>query len=936
MSDATDTLLVEIRASLEAFTSKMVEAANVTTESSAKMEGSIAGVESAVRQMTAQVTALLEEQIISVDLLSMRMQDGFRKAGRAARTESEEIKASMGGIGGAMSSLGGLIAAYLGYDAVKHIVDANIDFQQMFYTLEAGTGSARGAGEMLNWLTHVSMALGINLRTAGQQFGMMLAAAQGQNISVQSIQGLYLGLAKTFDIMHSKTYAQQRAMYAFNEMISMGTVRTRQFQMMLQRDMPGVPWLKIASDALGVTEKQFEKLLKSGQITASELIPKMAAGLNSWADHSSALAGAVSGLNATFNRFRTALFGVAKNAGGLFITALTNALDQITKIIQVLDPLNTKIKETGGKFIWLRDTINVVVQIFEELKLVVQVVFTFIFAIIRSAVDMIVATFRTLVEAAAIVAHAFDLLMGVVANFVENTRRGMSGIGTAIKDAFTGHLVNAKNAIGATGEAFKSAFTGGEVLHQGLQRIGNDFSNIGSIGKNALTNLKTNFAAAASEISDSWSKVSDNVSNVWDVAPTPNAIPGMPAGAGTSHASSTGMSEGDKKNVIAQLQTQLQAAQKASLARLQIARQEVAESKILFGEKSTEYQDALRRMNTAQQQYEAQQKQLDELDVEQAKQSALARVASKRQELDQLRALGQISAAEETRGLIKLEDEKYKIELAALDKKLALNEKDKLDTKRTQLAIDALEQQHALRVQKLNNQMVRDVQQHWLQIFSAVTNAVDQSVKGLIRGTTTWHNAARNIFQSILAEFIDMGVKMVAHWLATQIAMTGATVAGATARTAVEEAANKKSLLSTAATVTKQILMRMWAVMTEVYSAIAGIPYVGPFLAPAMAIAAGALIASWAGRVASAAGGWANVPEDQMAMVHKNEMILPAPLAEGVRNMIGQGGAGGGATHNWHIHAVDAAGVKRFFLDNQDALAAALSRASRNGVFMAP
>jgi len=881
MSDATDTLLVEIRASLEGFRAQMSEAAGVVEEN------------------TTRMTAALDS------------------------------------VKGALAGLGGLFAAYLGGDAVKHIVDANIDFQQMFYTLEAGTGSAKGAGDMLNWLTQLSMSLGINLRTAGQQFGMMLAAAQGQNISVQSIQGLYLGLAKTFDIMHAKTYAQQRVMYAFNEMISMGTVRTRQFQRMLSQDLPGVPWLKIASNALGVTEQQFDKLLKSGQITASELIPKMAEGLNEWAGHSDALKGAVGGLNATINRFKTAIFEATKNAGDGFIGALTAMIDQITKVMQVLDPLNKSVGDTGDHFTWLRDVVNAVVTVFEALAATVKTQFTLIFAIIRTVIQAIVAGFHEIVGAAHIVAHAFDLLMQVIGNFVYKTREGFSNIGAAFKDAFTGHFAAAKDALGQTGAAFKSAFTGGDLQGQ-LKRLSGDLSYMGKTGTTAGNDIKANWIAAASEISDAWSSASKKMGAVWNISPNEAAIPNAPAGAGVSHAASTGISEGDKKNTMAAMQTQLQAAQKASLERLGIARAEVAESKILFGEKSTEYQDALRRMNTAQQQYEAQQKQLDELDVEQAKQSALARVASKRQELDQLRALGQISAAEETRGLIKLEDEKYKIELAALDKKLALNEKDKLDTKRTQLAIDALEQQHALRVQKLNNQMVRDVQQHWLQIFSAVTNAVDQSVKGLIRGTTTWHNAARNIFQSILAEFIDMGVKMVAHWLATQIAMTGATVAGATARTAVEEAANKKSLLSTAATVTKQILMRMWAVMTEVYSAIAGIPYVGPFLAPAMAIAAGALIASWAGRVASAAGGWANVPEDQMAMVHKNEMILPAPLAEGVRNMIGQGGAGGGATHNWHIHAVDAAGVKRFFLDNQDALAAALSRASRNGVFMAP
>jgi hypothetical protein len=49
-----------------------------------------------------------------------------------------------------------------------------------------------------------------------------------------------------------------------------------------------------------------------------------------------------------------------------------------------------------------------------------------------------------------------------------------------------------------------------------------------------------------------------------------------------------------------------------------------------------------------------------------------------------------------------------------------------------------------------------------------------------------------------------------------------------------------------------------------------------------------------------------NIPTDQLAMVHKNELIMPAPQASAFRSMLESGGAGGGGqgggdTHNWHI-----------------------------------
>ena len=47
-----------------------------------------------------------------------------------------------------------------------------------------------------------------------------------------------------------------------------------------------------------------------------------------------------------------------------------------------------------------------------------------------------------------------------------------------------------------------------------------------------------------------------------------------------------------------------------------------------------------------------------------------------------------------------------------------------------------------------------------------------------------------------------------------------------------------------------------------------------------------------AGGIASAAGGWV-VPSDQLAMVHQNEMILPANISQGLQSMISANGGGG-------------------------------------------
>src|SRR5438105_3027526 len=68
------------------------------------------------------------------------------------------------------------------------------------------------------------------------------------------------------------------------------------------------------------------------------------------------------------------------------------------------------------------------------------------------------------------------------------------------------------------------------------------------------------------------------------------------------------------------------------------------------------------------------------------------------------------------------------------------------------------------------------------------------------------------------------------------------------------------------------------------------------------------------GIVPSAARGWAlpNFPGATPALLHAREMVLPAPISEGLQNMIGAGGAGG----DMHLHfhgPSDGPAVERWF-----------------------
>ena len=230
--------------------------------------------------------------------------------------------------------------------------------------------------------------------------------------------------------------------------------------------------------------------------------------------------------------------------------------------------------------------------------------------------------------------------------------------------------------------------------------------------------------------------------------------------------------------------------------------------------------------------------------------------------------------------------------------------------------------------EKLDLQAVQTSQRTWQSLMQPIQRAFDTSITGMILGTTTLQKAVANIAQSILAEFVNLGVKMVTNWIASELSMTTATEAGAAARTAADSEGMAAGLAIKAANAIKSI-------MTDSAQAFSGIfAFLSPLMGPAAAgpAAAGeATVMAAASGIASAAGGWV-VPSDQLAMVHQNEMILPANISQGLQNMISAGGAGTGASPVViNVSAIDSQDVKRFFHSNGSLLVNALNKAMRNG-----
>jgi hypothetical protein len=222
----------------------------------------------------------------------------------------------------------------------------------------------------------------------------------------------------------------------------------------------------------------------------------------------------------------------------------------------------------------------------------------------------------------------------------------------------------------------------------------------------------------------------------------------------------------------------------------------------------------------------------------------------------------------------------------------------------------------------------------WKKTVSSVVDTFGDGLLSMARGTESFHAVGLKVAESVEDVFVKaIESTVVSHVLgettkaasttAGQATQTAATAAGVAARTASEQAGQSESLALDLTATLKKVTNAAVSAAAAAFHAFADIPVIGPELGAAAAAATFAAVEGF-GALASAAGGYDIGTENPLVQAHAREMILPASIAEPLRGMIAAGGAagaggsgsfgasaGGGATHNWNIQALDSRSFAR-------------------------
>lgn len=332
------------------------------------------------------------------------------------------------------------------------------------------------------------------------------------------------------------------------------------------------------------------------------------------------------------------------------------------------------------------------------------------------------------------------------------------------------------------------------------------------------------------------------------------------------------------EDYVAKIKTKIAATQSGSLERVNLEDQIVQYLKGIYGVDSKQYQDALTSKESAQRQYQDKmdkmaKKSLDDLIKDNASvingqaKTNEALIAGEQQHLARAVQLHQVSDSDRVSREKDLENRLYKVKMDALQAKLELYKLDPDKNHdlivRMQQDMENQTQQHENKINQITATAVNYRATLHAGLSSAIGSGFHNVVMDMMTDQSKLGQDFANVGKNMLGAFVSMLEQMFMQWVETHILMKifgGTTNEGQIQSEAAVGAANA------------------WA-------STAAIPIIGPELAPDAAAATFAGISAL-GSLAFFERGGLN-PRDQLAYLHKDEMVLDKETKEQV---LGGGG----------------------------------------------
>ncbi|MFO1421177.1 MAG: tape measure protein [Candidatus Competibacteraceae bacterium] len=252
--------------------------------------------------------------------------DGLDRLDGSARKAGAGVKSTAGPLGEFKSLIADIALAAL----AKQVLDLNDQMTALRRGFDTITGSAADTTEALTFVREVADRLGVGVQDLAQSYLKLTAAAKGTQLEGAATEQIFSSLAGAMAVVGAGTQEVDQAMNAMAQIMSKGVVSAEELRGQLGDVLPGAA--QQAAQSLLVTNAEFSKMLESGEIIASEFLPKFAAQLEK---SLAGGAGRVESFAAAWARLKNQLTDLATGPIGAgftsFVATLTEKLGVLAR-----------------------------------------------------------------------------------------------------------------------------------------------------------------------------------------------------------------------------------------------------------------------------------------------------------------------------------------------------------------------------------------------------------------------------------------------------------------------------------------------------------------------------------------------------------------------------------------------------------------------------
>lgn len=264
--------------------------------------------------------------------------DEFDRAFAQAQQRLAALKREAAGGGEALDDVGkrannaaGLLSrmglAFGGLELARQFVTVNAELENIERSFVAVTGSVEQAAAEMTYARNVAVELGIEQLGAARSYASLMAATKGSAAEGEKSRQVFEAVTRAMSLAGKTSAETEGALLALQQMASKGVVSMEELRQQLGERLPGA--LNATADGLGITTAQLIKLVETGQLTAEEIFPALAAGLNKLYKDSSAET-----LTQEWNHFKTAVqdaYTTIGDAGA--VDLLKGALESMEAVV---------------------------------------------------------------------------------------------------------------------------------------------------------------------------------------------------------------------------------------------------------------------------------------------------------------------------------------------------------------------------------------------------------------------------------------------------------------------------------------------------------------------------------------------------------------------------------------------------------------------------